>query len=240
MVRDCRHGRVYLVRRFANRAPRNLRSDMSSPCDSRKVREAQSQIRRDSQSPADRIRQSESGSCSYPSRSLSLAAHCAGSTRFPKADKSLLRSRVQVPRASSLWACHSGAHVRMVCLQPSAAVNEESRDLGCVISQDELILRRVEWKRNAKRVVFASGAFDLLHPGHVRLIEQARSYGDVLVVGIESEVSSHDRRDPQPGLFGLSITPAAERAEIVAAMAAVDFAVEFDPNSSPPYAGRLP
>ena len=72
--------------------------------------------------------------------------------------------------------------------------------MGCVISQDELILRRAEWKRNGKRVVFASGAFDLLHPGHVRLIEQARSHGDVLVVGIESKANSLDRLDAQsPG-----------------------------------------
>ncbi len=111
--------------------------------------------------------------------------------------------------------------------------------MGCVISQDELILRRAEWKRNGKRVVFASGAFDLLHPGHVRLIEQARSHGDVLVVGIECKADSHDRRDSQPGLRGLSLTPSAERAEVVAALAAVDFAVEFDPNSSPPFAKRL-
>ena len=82
-----------------------------------------------------------------------------------------------------------------VCNQASI-VNEESKDLGCVISQDELILRRAEWKRNGKRVVFASGAFDLLHPGHVRLIEQARSHGDVLVVGIESKANPHDRREP--------------------------------------------
>jgi rfaE bifunctional protein nucleotidyltransferase chain/domain len=127
----------------------------------------------------------------------------------------------------------------MVCLQPSVVVNEESRDLGCVISQDELILRRAEWKRNGKRVVFVSGAFDLLHPGHVRLIEQARSHGDVLVVGIESKANSHDRRDFQPGLRGLSITPSPERAEVIAALAAVDFAVEFDPNSSPPFVARL-
>ncbi len=111
--------------------------------------------------------------------------------------------------------------------------------MGCVISQDELILRRAEWKRNGKRVVFASGAFDLLHPGHVRLIEQARSHGDILVVGIESKANPLDRLDAQPGLPGLSITPSAERAEIVAAMGAVDFAVEFDPNSSPPFAERL-
>jgi rfaE bifunctional protein nucleotidyltransferase chain/domain len=111
--------------------------------------------------------------------------------------------------------------------------------LGSVISQDQLILRRAEWKRNGKRVVFASGAFDLLHPGHVRLIEQARSHGDVLVVGIESEASSRERRDPKPGLPGLPITPSAERAEIVAALGAVDFAVEFDPNSPPPFVARL-
>jgi rfaE bifunctional protein nucleotidyltransferase chain/domain len=127
----------------------------------------------------------------------------------------------------------------MVRLQPIVVVNGESRDLGCVISQDELILRRAEWKRNSKRVVFASGAFDLLHPGHVRLIEQARSHGDVLVVGIESEANSRERRDPKPGLPGLPITPHAERAEIVAALAAVDFAVEFDPNSSPSFVARL-
>jgi len=57
----------------------------------------------------------------------------------------------------------------MVRLQPSVVVNGESRDLGCVISQDELILRRAEWKRNGKRVVFASGAFDLA-TGIVNLI----------------------------------------------------------------------
>jgi rfaE bifunctional protein nucleotidyltransferase chain/domain len=127
----------------------------------------------------------------------------------------------------------------MVRLRPSVVVNGESRNLGCVISQDELILRRAEWKRNGKRVVFASGVFDLLHPGHVRLIEQARSHGDILVIGIESESNSHDRRDSQPGLPGLPITPSEERAEVVAALAAVDFAVEFDPNSSPPFVARL-
>jgi len=111
--------------------------------------------------------------------------------------------------------------------------------LGCVISQDELILRRAEWKRNGKRVVFASGAFDLLHPGHVRLIEQARSHGDVLVVGIESETNSRGRTDAQRGSSGLLITPSAERVEIIAALGAVDFAVEFDPNSSPQFATRL-
>lgn len=111
--------------------------------------------------------------------------------------------------------------------------------MGCVLSQDELILRRAEWKRNGKRVVFASGAFDLLHPGHVRLLEQARSFGDIVVVGIESDAGSRDRRVSLPELSGQPITPSTERAEIVAALGAVDFAVEFDPNSSPQFVTRL-
>jgi rfaE bifunctional protein nucleotidyltransferase chain/domain len=80
-------------------------------------------------------------------------------------------------------------------------------------------------------VVFACGCFDLLHPGHIRLLEQARSKGDVLVVGIETDPSAHEKEGvhaagaPSPQR---PITPAAERAEIVAALAAVDYAVEFD------------
>jgi rfaE bifunctional protein nucleotidyltransferase chain/domain len=95
--------------------------------------------------------------------------------------------------------------------------------LGKVVSQDELILQRREWKRNGKRVVFASGVFDLLHPGHIRLIEQARSLGDIVVLGVQrgaSEPSLKNARAP--------ITPSAERAEILAAMAAVEAVVEFD------------
>ena len=61
--------------------------------------------------------------------------------------------------------------------------------MGHVVSQDELILYRSEWKRNGKRVVFASGRFDLLHPGHIRLLEQARQLGEILVVGVESDAS---------------------------------------------------
>jgi rfaE bifunctional protein nucleotidyltransferase chain/domain len=127
----------------------------------------------------------------------------------------------------------------MVRLQPSFVVNGESRDLGCVISQDELILRRVGWKRNGRRVVFASGAFDLLHPGHVRLLEQARSFGDIVVVGIEINASSRDRNVSLPELPGRPITPSTERAEIIAALASVDFAVEIDSESSPSFADRL-
>lgn len=101
-----------------------------------------------------------------------------------------------------------------------------------MVSQRELILHKVEWKRNGKKMVFAHGSFDLLHPGHVRLLEQARALGDVLVVGVRSDAgvrAVHARETDAVNAEPLRpITSATERAEILAALAAVDFAVIFD------------
>lgn len=101
-----------------------------------------------------------------------------------------------------------------------------------MVSQSELILHKVEWKRNGKRIVFTYGSFDLLHPGHIRLLEQARALGDILVVGVRSDTAlravhaRENQRDPAPPMS--PITPASERAEILAALAAVDFVVICD------------
>jgi cytidyltransferase-like protein len=101
-----------------------------------------------------------------------------------------------------------------------------------VVSQQALILQREEWKRNGKRVVCAAGAFDLLHPGHVRLLEQARGLGDVLVVGVvgDEAVCEREARALDLGTVKsangagptLPVNPAAERAEVVAAIGVVD------------------
>lgn len=106
--------------------------------------------------------------------------------------------------------------------------------MGRLISQDELILQRQEWKRNGQRVVFASGRFDLLHPGHVRLLEQARSRGDILIVGLAGDAAVAALKGP-----GRPITPAEERAEILAALAAVDYVVEYAENSARSLIARL-
>lgn len=66
------------------------------------------------------------------------------------------------------------------------------------------------------------GVFDLLHPGHIRLLEQAGAQGDILVVAIQSDAHAREKKGP-----GRPIMPAAERAEIVAAFEAVDVAVEL-------------
>lgn len=92
-----------------------------------------------------------------------------------------------------------------------------------IVSRADLIIRRREWKDNRRSVVFTNGCFDLLHPGHVRLLEQARGLGDVLVVGLNS-----DRGVRRLKGDGRPLVPEAERAELLAALAAVDAVTIFD------------
>jgi D-beta-D-heptose 7-phosphate kinase/D-beta-D-heptose 1-phosphate adenosyltransferase len=74
-----------------------------------------------------------------------------------------------------------------------------------------------------QRVVFTNGVFDLLHPGHARYLQQARALGDLLVVGINSDRSVRANKGPER-----PITPEAERAEVLAALACVDCVTVFD------------
>lgn len=91
-----------------------------------------------------------------------------------------------------------------------------------ILSQDEAIFQCREWKRNGRRIVFVSGCFALLHPGHIRLLEQARSYGDILIAALTS-----DPADSRSGVLP-SFIPFVERSEILSALAAVDFVTDFD------------
>ena len=74
-----------------------------------------------------------------------------------------------------------------------------------------------------RRVVFTNGCFDLLHRGHTRYLERARALGDALVVGINSDASVRTLKGS-----GRPIVPAEQRAEVLAALAAVDYVVVFD------------
>jgi rfaE bifunctional protein nucleotidyltransferase chain/domain len=115
--------------------------------------------------------------------------------------------------------------------------------LGQVVSQTELILRRGPWKGDGRVVVCAKGSFDLLHPGHIRLLEQARSLGDILVVAVRSDASaraSHESgKIAAPDSIVHPVTPAVERMEILAALAAVDYVVEVDDQAWPEFCLRL-
>jgi D-beta-D-heptose 7-phosphate kinase/D-beta-D-heptose 1-phosphate adenosyltransferase len=72
-------------------------------------------------------------------------------------------------------------------------------------------------------VVFTNGVFDLLHPGHVRFLRQARALGDALIVAVNSDRSVRANKGPER-----PIVPEAERAEVLLALAAVDAVVVFD------------
>jgi D-glycero-beta-D-manno-heptose 1-phosphate adenylyltransferase len=95
--------------------------------------------------------------------------------------------------------------------------------VGEVLARSELTRRTDALKRDGRRVVFTNGCFDILHPGHVRMLEKARSLGDALIVGINSDSSVLEIKGPQRPLI-----PEAERAELLAALEAVDFVTVFD------------
>jgi len=77
-------------------------------------------------------------------------------------------------------------------------------------------------RRRGERVVFTNGCFDLLHVGHVRSLEQARAQGDRLIVALNTDASVRRNKGP-----GRPIVPARQRAEVLAALACVDFVVPF-------------
>lgn len=94
--------------------------------------------------------------------------------------------------------------------------------MGVVLELHDLATLADAARRDGRRVVFTNGIFDLLHVGHLRYLRAARALGDLLVVGLNDDASA--RR-----LKGLArpLVPAAERAELIAALAPVDYAVIF-------------
>jgi D-glycero-beta-D-manno-heptose 1-phosphate adenylyltransferase len=86
-----------------------------------------------------------------------------------------------------------------------------------------LVEQRQAWKREGKVVVFTNGCYDLLHPGHVRLLEQARSLGDVLILALNSDASVRRAKGPSRPLLA-----EGERAELAMALEAVDAVTLFD------------
>jgi D-beta-D-heptose 7-phosphate kinase/D-beta-D-heptose 1-phosphate adenosyltransferase len=92
-----------------------------------------------------------------------------------------------------------------------------------ILTLEEAILRFGHEKRNGRRIVFTNGCFDLLHPGHIGSLEQARALGDALIVGLNSDASVRQLKGA-----GRPVLPQRERAEILAALECVDAVVIFD------------
>jgi len=91
-----------------------------------------------------------------------------------------------------------------------------------ILDRAALIARAVEARRVGKRIVFTNGCFDLMHVGHVRYLAAARDAGDLLVVAINADASVRRLKGPERPLV-----PEAARAEVLAALAAVDYVTIF-------------
>src|SRR5580692_2515360 len=92
-----------------------------------------------------------------------------------------------------------------------------------ILSRDGLHDLLDEHRRAGRKIVFANGVFDLLHVGHVRYLKAARSEGDILIVGINSNKSTRQLKGE-----GRPILTEQARAALVASLASVDYVVIFD------------
>ncbi|NMC32222.1 MAG: D-glycero-beta-D-manno-heptose 1-phosphate adenylyltransferase [Veillonellaceae bacterium] len=98
----------------------------------------------------------------------------------------------------------------------------------------ELQMLRQQYRRANRTVVFTNGCFDILHAGHVRYLTAARALGDILIVGLNSDDSVRKLKgENRP------VNPAADRAEVLAALRAVDHVVVFDEDTAEELVRRL-
>ena len=94
---------------------------------------------------------------------------------------------------------------------------------GKILSIDEMLEERARLKQEGKRLVFTNGCFDILHVGHIRYLQQARELGDALLVAINSDRSVRELKGA-----GRPVMNEEERAEMLAALRAVDYVTVFD------------
>ena len=94
---------------------------------------------------------------------------------------------------------------------------------GKIVSTEELRAERARLRADGRRLVFTNGCFDVLHVGHVRYLTRARTLGDALVVAINSDRTVRELKGP-----GRPVMNETERAEMLAALRAVDYVTIFD------------
>lgn len=98
--------------------------------------------------------------------------------------------------------------------------------MGRYYSREELVSARTKWKRDGKTLVFTNGCYDLLHPGHIRLLEKARSMGDILILGLNTDASVARLKGPARPLVH-----ERDRVAVAASLAAVDAVTLFDEDT---------
>lgn len=98
--------------------------------------------------------------------------------------------------------------------------------MGIVHSISDLVRARAAWRASGKTVVFTNGCYDLLHAGHIRLLERARSLGDILILALNTDSSVARLKGPSRPLIRQN-----ERAQMAAALEAVDAVTFFNEDT---------
>lgn len=103
-----------------------------------------------------------------------------------------------------------------------------------LFSQEETRQKVHNWQKEGKKVVFTNGCFDILHAGHVRYLEAARSLGDILVIGLNSDASVRRLKGPNR-----PVSCQDDRAEVLSALAVVDAVTLFEDDTPEALIGSL-
>jgi D-glycero-beta-D-manno-heptose 1-phosphate adenylyltransferase len=98
--------------------------------------------------------------------------------------------------------------------------------MGTFYTREELINARQNWRRAGKKVVFTNGCYDLLHPGHIRLLESARSLGDILILALNTDSSVQRLKGPKRPLLNQE-----QRASVALAIEAIDAVTFFEEDT---------
>lgn len=98
--------------------------------------------------------------------------------------------------------------------------------MGVLYSRNELAEARAKWRAEGKTVVFTNGCYDILHPGHIRLLERARSLGDILILALNTDDSVARLKGPSRPLIDEK-----ERARMAMALEAVDAVTYFNEDT---------
>jgi len=119
----------------------------------------------------------------------------------------------------------------LLCQGTDTLVSSEPIQLRCplefgmakILSLDQLLTERERLRRAGRRVVFTNGCFDLIHPGHVNYLQEARRLGDALIVALNSDRSVRELKGEKRPILDQK-----ERAEVMAALSCVDYVTIFD------------
>jgi len=98
--------------------------------------------------------------------------------------------------------------------------------MGNLLERADLVTQRAKWKAAGKTVVFTNGCYDILHPGHIRLLENARSLGDILILALNTDSSVQRLKGPKRPLIAQD-----ERAALAGSLEAVDAVTFFDEDT---------